>query len=509
MIENITTPEDGVVLPSAELVGEGRMGAEGVLHVPAVAWSYAALWRLPEAGEGPAIILIDLKIEGGDVGFLCVDESLSTPVADEVFVSPGDGHARVHVPDIEKVHALVVRKGPHLMEPTVVRVEPPVVRSIPHFPVGQADISSSMGALRWSGGGRDSLRSVHAQSEFLRIAVGADMPRRMARIRLRNACPLLGVYPVQDGRMTAGELIYPRASEEMTIGVPLPSGTDEISFRNAGTSTVPLNLEIDEIRFVPFEEVLPDPQLGEEGTPWIFIHTAGKAGSVTLEKSLHHLPGISVSRDHVVNLEHLCGLDTPPVAKILRDLNAPFFMQKASIYRALQHRRKTSDSHWIVTGVRSVERFVLSTIFQNFGASYALAGYTDADAIKAVGRQYDEILSYLDTWWNHEFLPLYGLTPDTLTSAIERRGLIWRIPKSVAGSDILFYRIEDGDAAIREIIAHATGHENLTLIHDNLADDKAYAALYRTVQARFDFDRFSMQRTPFLQRITKIFYSEG
>ncbi|WP_420963324.1 hypothetical protein [Brucella sp. IR073] len=106
--------------------GSGEIDETGAVRLPAKAWEYGAFWRLNESGEGPAVISLEVQVEGGDIGLLCVDETLSNPVAPEIFVQPGAGQTpRVLVPAMEKAAALVIRKGPSIAQPTTVRVDVP------------------------------------------------------------------------------------------------------------------------------------------------------------------------------------------------------------------------------------------------------------------------------------------------------------------------------------------------------------------------------------------------
>lgn len=102
--------------------------------------------------------------------------------------------------------------------------------------------------------------------------------------------------------------------------------------------------------------------------------------------------------------------------------------------------------------------------------------------------------------------PLYDLTLESLIAHVQRLGLVSRLPKSVAGCDIVFYRIEDGDAALQEIVAMSTGRENVAVIRENVGADKDYAALYSAVRDCFDFAAHRARSTPLLQKISELFY---
>ncbi|WP_420963322.1 radical SAM protein [Brucella sp. IR073] len=103
--------------------GGGRIDNTGLIHVPSEIWSYAALWPVHTAKSGPMTIMLELEEgDGGHIGLMCVDETLSIAVSEEVFVrSDKARRVEINVPAIEKVKALVLRKGPGDEKPTKVR----------------------------------------------------------------------------------------------------------------------------------------------------------------------------------------------------------------------------------------------------------------------------------------------------------------------------------------------------------------------------------------------------
>ena len=112
-----------------ETAGKGRIEKGCIVQVPPEPWSYAALWRCRSSKRGPVSITIDIEGEGGDISFLCVDQSLQTPVAPEITATPTkrSQQALLDVPAIEHVAALIVRKGPRLAIPARVRLGAPVL----------------------------------------------------------------------------------------------------------------------------------------------------------------------------------------------------------------------------------------------------------------------------------------------------------------------------------------------------------------------------------------------
>ncbi len=113
-----------------EIAGNGRIEKGSIVHVSPEPWSYAALWRCRSSKRGPATITVDIEAgDGGDISFLCVDQSLQTPVAPEFSVTPTTSSQQVliDVPEIEHVAALILRKGPRLATPARVRVGTPML----------------------------------------------------------------------------------------------------------------------------------------------------------------------------------------------------------------------------------------------------------------------------------------------------------------------------------------------------------------------------------------------
>lgn len=111
-----------------ELDEGGRLDPDGILHVAPIPYHYAARWAVAERHAGPAMIVLEVEVQGGDIGILCVDDTMSDPVTTEVMLYPGARKTvQIEVSAFEKVKAVIIRKGPVIVAPALVRFKEPVV----------------------------------------------------------------------------------------------------------------------------------------------------------------------------------------------------------------------------------------------------------------------------------------------------------------------------------------------------------------------------------------------
>jgi predicted O-methyltransferase YrrM len=173
----------------------GRIDHETrLLELTGPAWHYAALWLLQPITDGPAVVMLDLEVNGGDIGLLCTGADYSRVIGQELLLAPGT-KARIELPvdRIEDVRALVIRKGPGHFDQTTVRFGTPeifqaAVASAPTLPLSRnpacshiplAQIASGLRETDTCSAPDDRLEAVAAQDLGARLGIAApDRPPR-------------------------------------------------------------------------------------------------------------------------------------------------------------------------------------------------------------------------------------------------------------------------------------------------------------------------------------------
>lgn len=123
---------------AAELAGPSKPGPSGRIDrdddservtIDGPVWSYGAILPMRPAGQGSAIVRLDLTVEGADVGVICVGAGLSKQLGREVFVPPGlTTRVEIWLDRVEDCAAVVLRKAPGSDRTAVVRFGTPDVR---------------------------------------------------------------------------------------------------------------------------------------------------------------------------------------------------------------------------------------------------------------------------------------------------------------------------------------------------------------------------------------------
>ncbi len=97
-----------------------------------------------------------------------------------------------------------------------------------------------------------------------------------------------------------------------------------------------------------------------------------------------------------------------------------------------------------------------------------------------------------------------------LETRLELHDAFWRIDAGSSSRNILFYRIEDGDNALRAVAEEAVGVKNIDFdrANANMAAEKEYADLYREVLSRIELNKLRTLRTPIVDRVSRVFYGD-
>jgi hypothetical protein len=244
----------------------------------------------------------------------------------------------------------------------------------------------------------------------------------------------------------------------------------------------------------------------------VFIHCLGKSGSASLQETLYPLEKVICARDHFINLPIMSEGSGHAGAAILRGLSPRELNSCRIMMHLMRSAASDPDSLDVICGLRKFDTQLLAGIFQNRGMSFVgmqlspeavLAGiYKTAEANGVPHYHY---------WWEKEFFVTHGFTIDDLEGGLRKEGLTW-VYRAPSGIGYRFYRIEDGEGALRESLlpyarfAADPASFPQKIASTNTGDEKGYADLYRAVRERLDLDRVRSWRSPLLQRIEALFY---
>jgi hypothetical protein len=116
-------------------------------------------------------------------------------------------------------------------------------------------------------------------------------------------------------------------------------------------------------------------------------------------------------------------------------------------------------------------------------------------------------------WWETDFFETHGFSLSELKKGIERRGVTWTY-RAASGINYRFYRIEDGEDALRESLApyakFASNPEEFPgkIENWNGSRQKPYYQLYEAVKKKIDLEIIRSFRSPLLREIDGLFYEE-
>jgi hypothetical protein len=339
-------------------------------------------------------------------------------------------------------------------------------------------------------------------------------------VKIETTCPSIGVYPVDaDQRMLAGELVYGNATGSQTISAFLPRRTSQVHLRNATNSTAPGLSRLINVAYSKFEQ-LEEPmfkgfrKLVEESKKVIFIHSFGKSGTVSMLETLSQLRGVVCIRDHFINYP-LMDTDSNKVEYklLLQSLTLRSLSAARSAMQLVQLALPQPQKLDVICGLRHSAACRVATEFQNRGASFVAARMSPDSVVEAIysTSAYAELLHF---WWETEFFATHGFSLDQLSEGLRPCSGGWRYV-SPSGVRFFFYRIEDGDAAIRGIASNYAAYCEqpesypLRVARANMGADKEYSKLYKEVLSRIELNKLNVFRSPLVRQIDRLFYSDS
>ena len=262
-------------------------------------------------------------------------------------------------------------------------------------------------------------------------------------------------------------------------------------------------------------------QPSAQSGPLIVIQQMGKVASQAVEATIKALrPDAQVRRDH--GLTQAFSRDLTAIAErgrargdLVPDHIESLLFQasyaersRALLEGALERGRPTV----VITGFRDPLAFIVSNAFQLLSAPLPaypalLARRPRAEpALRALTVELCQLVAEqalqdeeqsatavemlvamtrqrVLQWWQREWLDFHGLAPEACRR--QEDALIWRAAQGPCR--YLLYRLEDGPAALREVVAEATGAPCAALKSVNKGADKDYGELYRAVTAAIAF----------------------
>lgn len=360
---------------------------------------------------------------------------------------------------------------------------------------------------------------VPAQSSLTLINVSQgqiDAGFNIINLRITTDCPVVGVAPVGRDGPTTGELLFPVTGKSRRIFAFLPKGTQQVALRNATNSALPITFKPGRRSYTRFADApqLFSPQMAEKirhAPKHVFLHTIGKTGSVSLQHALDTIPDVLCSRDHFVNLPAISSEPNGPGAPLLKALSLQTLISCRIIMCLLEQGHSRPNSFDVICGVRRSETLMISSLFQN-QAAVVRQWRLSPDAICAgLHEQCTTTFALFEWWWTDQFCLTHGFSLDQLLQGMRREELTWSYT-APSGVRFRFYRIEDGEAAMRECLLpyvrfapnpHAFPKH---IPRANASAEKSHAELYRATMARFDVDAARSLRPPLLRRIEEFFY---
>ncbi len=320
-----------------------------------------------------------------------------------------------------------------------------------------------------------------------------------------------------DGPLT-GELLFPSRGRSRKIFAFLPKGTRQIALRNATNSTLPTTFKRGRLSYTRFADAseFMSVEMAEKirrAPKHVLLHTIGKSGSVSLQKALNAIPDVLCSRDHFFNLPAIGSEPNSLGPPVLGALSLQSLISCRTIMCLLEQGRSRPESMDVICGLRRSETLMISSAFQNHGATLQEWGAAADTTSSKLHDRCAGTFAHYEWWWTNQFCLTHGFSLDQLLQGLRRENLTWTYT-APSGIRFRFYRIEDGEAAMREcLLPYARfAPDPKTFPNEisraNVGADKSYAELYRATLARFDIEAARALLPPMLRRIEEFFYGQ-
>jgi hypothetical protein len=346
-----------------------------------------------------------------------------------------------------------------------------------------------------------------------------DAGFNIINFRITTDCPVVGIAPVGRDGPTTGELLFPVTGRSRRIFAFLPKGTQQVALRNATNAALPITFKPSRRSYTRFADAsqLFSSQMAEKirrAPKHVFLHTIGKTGSVSLQHALDTIPDVLCSRDHFINLPAISSEPDAPGAPLLKTLSLQTLISCRTVMSLLEQGQSRPDSLDVICGVRRSGTLMISSLFQNQGAILREWRFSPEAICAGLREQCAATFANFQWWWTDQFCLTHGFSLDQLLRGMRREKLTWSYT-APSGVHFRFYRIEDGEAAMRECLLpyarfapdpHAFPKH---IPRANATADRNYAELYRATVTHFDAETARLLRPPLLRRIEDFFYGDG
>jgi hypothetical protein len=362
----------------------------------------------------------------------------------------------------------------------------------------------------------------HGTLEFLEVDSDEQLAAGLSIINLevQTGCSFVSLYPVDANNMAlSGEIAFPITQRRQRLSALMPKGTCGIVLKNLTSVSSPRKSRITDVSYSRFDDIsgsVPPAteEMIEQAEKKVFIHSVGKSGSASLQETLHPLQKVVCARDHFVNLPNL-SLDTGRVGPAL--LGA-LSLQKLTSCRIVMHLLRTCTSRPgsvdVICGLRRFDTLLLAGVFQNRGMSYVNERLSADDVLQRIyDASRESWLPHFQYWWEKEFFLTHGFTMAELERGLKKERFTW-VFKAANGINYRFYRIEDGENALKECLAPYGRFSSdpasfpRAVSNTNTAAQKGYSDLYSKVKARVDVDYIRSWRSSLIEKIEALFYGE-
>jgi hypothetical protein len=263
----------------------------------------------------------------------------------------------------------------------------------------------------------------------------------------------------------------------------------------------------------------------------VVICTPGKTASQTVEQTILAVhPWGQVRRIHFISDESIARAKMNAAVASPGSAHSLFVQinEAQRVRREIEMTRDLGGSVGIITGVREPIDRSIASIFQSLPETLPSYATLYATGPKFIGLLQEVIvqawqvaakknfspefihpfwgtLSTINVFFKDEFLPLTGI--DILQHSIDADAGFTVM--SGGKMPVLFYRFEDIARGLAPGLSAFLGCPNLRLKNQNLADDKAYAELYREFRKTFKIPRELCETIYNKMPYARHFYSES
>ena len=417
-------------------------------------------------------------------------------VTDEIYLDKGNHKITIDINGNMNFRSLVIGNRKLKDEETIIQVDKPSI-SISN------NIKYKILNNLISNVEHKSESLVHSQNEFCRININFSdddfenfLNNKFFLCEIKSSCPIISSYTLDlNENLIGNEKYHFNYNNEFKINIPLTRNAKQIVFRNASYHSSINDFKLSSYKIL--RNYVNENDEKNLNNKFIYIHTWGKTGSITLEKNLQNFNKLEIGRIHFFN-ENI---------KNYRE-RTEYYLEN---YRALtlwdkiNKSIRTNQEVITVIGLRKTESMIVSSIFEQIGNDLYSRKLSIEEVLKEIIEQYPSYLNSLRNWWLSEFFDLYKIDKDYLFKNIKKQNFFWRLSLNEKRK-FLFYRIEDSDEAIKAIVENLTKQKIEKVEKFNQSKDKKYSEIYNETLSLINFYELKKMRYQLLNEIESFFY---